>query len=102
MQSVVIWLGIVIWSIIKECSIIKHEQVVLVPMLLRRITSILSSLGVIKGFIRMLLLVDPGATLYFVTSLLSMKIDMFADVLVEPFPIFITVADSVVAIRVYM
>lgn len=50
----------------------------------------------------MLLLVDPGATLYFVTSLLSMKIDMFADVLVEPFPIFITVADSVVSIRVYM
>ena len=44
---------------------------------------------------------DPGATLYFVTPLISRKFDIFLDILNEPFMVTAPVCDLFVAKRVY-
>ena len=46
-------------------------------------------------------LLDPGATLSFLTPLMSMKFYVFSDVLVERFSVITSVGDSIVAKRVY-
>ena len=46
-------------------------------------------------------LLDPDATLYFVTSLVSMKFDVLPYVLVKPFSISTPIGDFVVSKRVY-
>ena len=46
-------------------------------------------------------LLDPGATLSFVTSLVAMKFDIPPDVLVEPFSVSTLVGDCIKTKRVY-
>ncbi|XP_015078461.1 uncharacterized protein LOC107022337 [Solanum pennellii] len=46
-------------------------------------------------------LLDPGATLSFVTPLVAMKFDVLPDILIEPFSVITPVGDSVVAKRVF-
>ena len=46
-------------------------------------------------------LLDPDATLSFVTPLVAIKFHMLLNVLHEPFPVSNPVGDSVVARRVY-
>ena len=58
--------------------------------------------GMLKVFsINVYALLDPNATLCFVTPLVSMKFDVILDVLVEPFSISTTVGDSIFSRRVY-
>lgn len=46
-------------------------------------------------------LLDPGATLSFVTPYVAMRFDVLSDVLLELFSISTSVSDSIVANRVY-
>jgi len=46
-------------------------------------------------------LLDPGATLSFVTPYVAMKFDVLPDILLEPFSISTHVGDSMVSKRVY-
>ena len=46
-------------------------------------------------------LLDTGATLYFVTTLVSGNFDVLPDVLIEPFQVCTLIVVSVVAKRVY-
>ena len=46
-------------------------------------------------------MLDPGATLYFVTPLVVKNFDVLPDVLIELFLVSTSVGDSVVAKRVY-
>lgn len=54
--------------------------------------------GILKVFlIDVCTLLDPGATLSFVTPYVSMKFDMLPEVLLEPFLVSTPFGDSVVA-----
>ncbi|XP_069145969.1 uncharacterized protein [Solanum lycopersicum] len=59
-------------------------------------------MGMLQAFpINACVVLDPGATLCFVTSLVARKFDVIPDVLIEPFPVCTLMGDSVVAKRVY-
>ncbi|XP_049394710.1 uncharacterized protein LOC125858999 [Solanum stenotomum] len=65
-----------------------------------------SSLDVVNGMLQVFsidvyALLDPGATLSFVTSFVAMKFEILPNVLEEPFSVSTRVRDSVVANRVY-
>ncbi|KAH0680946.1 hypothetical protein KY285_021901 [Solanum tuberosum] len=58
--------------------------------------------GMLQVFsINVYALLDPGATLFFVTPFVAMKLEMLPDVLEKPFLVSTPVGDSVVAKRVY-
>ncbi|XP_049363665.1 uncharacterized protein LOC125828397 [Solanum verrucosum] len=58
--------------------------------------------GMLRGFkLDVYVLLDPGATLSFVTSYVSMKFDVLPDVMLEPFSVSTSIGDSVVAKKVY-
>ncbi|WMV43118.1 hypothetical protein MTR67_036503 [Solanum verrucosum] len=58
--------------------------------------------GMLKVFqLDVYALLDPGATLSFVTPYVVMRFDMFPDVLLEPFSVSTPIGDFVVAKRVY-
>uniref|UniRef100_M1DK61 Gag-pol polyprotein n=1 Tax=Solanum tuberosum TaxID=4113 RepID=M1DK61_SOLTU len=59
--------------------------------------------GMLKVFqLNVYALLDPGATLYFVTPYVAMRFDVLPDVLLDPFFVSTPVGDSVVAKRVYI
>ncbi|KAH0773630.1 hypothetical protein KY290_010767 [Solanum tuberosum] len=59
-------------------------------------------IGILQVFsIDVYALLDPGATLSFVTPLVAMKFEILPEELVEPFSVSTPVGDSVVAKRVY-
>ena len=58
--------------------------------------------GMLKVFfIDVYTLLDPPATLSFVTSLVAKKFDILPDILHEPFVVSTTIGESVVSKRVY-
>ena len=65
-------------------------------------TSIDVVTGMLKNFtLDVYALLDPGATLSFVTPLVAKKFDVLADILHEPFLVSTPVGESVVPKRVY-
>ena len=59
-------------------------------------------IGILKIFtLDVYALLDPGATLSFVTPLVAKKFDVLADILHEPFLVSTPVGESVVPKRVY-
>ena len=105
----------------RDCHIIntqgkmlKNKQVPQMRMPLKRIIFMLSSPNVIKRAHRIWLpicysnfpfnvysLLDPGATLSFVTPLVAMKFYILPSILDDPFLVLTQVGDSVVVNRVY-
>ena len=58
--------------------------------------------GMLKVFsLNLYALLDPGATLSFVTPLVAKKFDISPDILHEPFTVSTPVGESIVAKRVY-